>query len=137
VKYDTWDGYPAAYLRQDDAYVEGMFGGGKAELRPIFEKLVAAVRKLGRDVKVCPFKTIVHFYRSRVFAQAKPATKARLELGLVLPGVPFQGVLERNPRANDKDRVKHIVPLEKPSDLTAEVLDWLRAAYDADSEPAM
>ncbi|MDB5313287.1 MAG: hypothetical protein JWO38_7489 [Gemmataceae bacterium] len=37
----TWDGDPAVYLEQAVGYVDGMFGGGKAHLRPVFEKLVA------------------------------------------------------------------------------------------------
>jgi hypothetical protein len=88
VEYATdslsWDGDPDIYLQQAVKYVEGMFDGGKAALRPIYEKVLTAARKLGKDVKVCPCKTIVPFYRNRVFAQVKPATKTRVELGFVL-----------------------------------------------------
>lgn len=128
----TWDGNPESYLQQAGKYVDEMFAKGKEPLRPIFEKVMTAVRKLGKDVKVCPCKTIVPFYRTRVFAQVKPATKTRLELGLVLKDVPFKGLLKKNPRANEKDRIQHIIPLETVAEVTADVLGWLKAAYDLD-----
>jgi hypothetical protein len=137
VEYATdslsWDGDPNIYLKQAVKYVDGMFGGGKAALRPIYEKVLTAARKLGKDVKVCPCKTIVPFYRNRVFAQVKPATKTRVELGFVLKDEPFKGLLKKNPRANEKDRIQHIIPLETPADVTAEVLKWLKKAYDQDA----
>src|SRR5947209_1692067 len=74
----TWDGDPNVYLRQAADYVEAMFAGRKAGLWPVYEKLVAEVRRLGPDVKVCPCKTQVPFYRERVFAQVKPSTRTRL-----------------------------------------------------------
>ena len=130
----TWDGDPAVYLKQAAKYVEDMFAGGKAGLRPIFDRLFAEVRKLGKDVKVCPCKTIVPFYRDRVFAEAKPATKTRLELSFALADVPFRGILKPNPRANEKDRLKHQVHLATVADITPEVLKWLKTAYEADGE---
>src|SRR6202012_4520750 len=81
----TWDGDPELYLQQAVKYVDDMFAGGKAQLRPIFDLLMAEVRKLGADVRVCPCKTIVPFYRNHVFAQANPATKTRIDLGFALP----------------------------------------------------
>src|SRR5262245_20315737 len=65
----TWDGDPEVYLEQAARHVEEQYAGPKAALRPIFDLLVAAARKLGKDVKVCPCKTIVPFYRERVFAE--------------------------------------------------------------------
>jgi Domain of unknown function (DUF5655)/Domain of unknown function (DUF4287) len=129
----TWDGDPAVYLKQAAVYVEDMFAGNKVGLRPIFDRVYTEVRKLGKDVKVCPCKTIVPFYRSRVFAEAKPATKTRLELSFALEDVPFKGILVRNLRANEKDRLKHQIHLATIADVTAEVLKWLKTAYDADT----
>src|SRR5262245_13633538 len=54
----SWDGDPKVYLKQAPKYVEDMFAGPKAALRPIFDKIVIAVRKLGKDAKICPCKTI-------------------------------------------------------------------------------
>jgi len=128
----SWDGDPQVYLKQAAVYVEGMFGGAKAGLQPIFEAVVAEVRKLWKDVKVCPCKTIVPFYRNRVFAQVKPATRTRVELAFALGEVPFKGRLKANPRADEKDRLKHLIELTAVKDVDATVLKWLKTAYAAD-----
>ncbi len=130
----TWDGEPALYLKQAAVYVETMFQKGKEWQRLIFEAIAAEVRKFGKDVKICPCKTMVPFYRNREFAHVKPATQRRLELGLALPGVPFKGRLQRNPRANDKDRHHHSVELTETKEVNAELVKWLRMAYEADAE---
>ncbi len=129
----SWDGDPDVYLAQAAQHVDAQYAGPKAALRPILETLMAAARKLGKDVKVCPCKTIVPFYRERVFAEVKPATRTRLELSFALVDVPFGGLLKPNPRANDKDRLKHQVHLATPADVTPEVLKWLKVAYDQDA----
>lgn len=129
----TWDGDPDVYLKQAAAYVEAMFTKGKEWQRPVFEAVMAAVRKLGADVKVCPCKTMVPFYRRREFAHVKPATKTRLELVLALPDVPYGGRLKPNPRADDKDRHHHLIELTDVKDVDATVLKWLKAAYVADA----
>jgi len=129
----SWDGDPDVYLAQAAEHVEAQYAGPKAALRPIFDAVVAAARKLGKDVKVCPCKTIVPFYRQRVFAELKPATRTRVELSFALQDVPFGGLLKKNPRANEKDRLKHQVHLASPADFTTDVEKWLRQAYDQDA----
>ncbi len=129
----TWDGDPAVYLKQAAVYVEALFAKGKEWQRPIYEKVVEEVRALGKDVKVCPCKTMIPFYRRREFAHVKPATQTRFELALTLVDVPFKGRLKKNPRANDKDRQQHIVELADVKDVDAEVVKWLRMAYEADA----
>ena len=129
----TWDGDPDTYLKMAADYVERMFAGPKAGLRPLFDAVVREVRKLGRDVKVCPCQTIVPFYRKHVFAQARPATRTRLELAFALRSHPTTDRLVPNPRADAKDRLQLLVGLTSPADLDTEVRGWLRAAYDADA----
>jgi hypothetical protein len=50
----TEDGDPEAYLKAAQGYVESMFEGKKAALKPIYEKILELATKLGTDVKVCP-----------------------------------------------------------------------------------
>jgi hypothetical protein len=128
----NWVGDPDIYLRQAAEYVEAMFAGPKAGLRPIYEKVVAEVRKLGSDVRICPCKTMVPFYRDRVFAQVKPSTRTRLDLEMALgDDVPFGGRLQKNPRAKGNDRQRHAVALTKAAEVDADVRKWLKAAYKA------
>ena len=67
-----------------EEFVENMYSGGKESLRPIYNELLALGRSLGTDVKVCPCKTMVPLYRKHVFAQIKPTTRTRIDLGLAL-----------------------------------------------------
>src|SRR5260370_19575025 len=75
---------PEVYLKSAVRYVEEQFAGPKEKLRPIFDELLALGKSLGSDVKACPCKTIVPFYRNHVFAQIKPTTNSRIDLGFAL-----------------------------------------------------
>src|SRR5215468_1438924 len=55
---------PDAYLRAAEQYVEKMFGGSKAGLRPIYDALLQLGLGIGSDVKACPCETIVPLYRN-------------------------------------------------------------------------
>src|SRR5262245_57188666 len=72
---------PEKYLAAAPKYVDQQYSGKKQALRPIYEHLLHLAAKLGSDVKACPCKTIVPLYRRHVFAQLKPTTKTRLDLG--------------------------------------------------------
>lgn len=139
AKSDTrLDDSPAFYLDLAPQYVESQYAGKKEGLRPIFEKLVAMGRKLGKDVKVCPCETIVPLYREHVFAQIKPTTNTRVDLGLCLTPMLKAG---KKPPARlidtggfaKKDRITHRIELESVSDIDAFVGEWLEKAYEMDA----
>ncbi len=75
---------PEIYLKSAVRYVEGQYAGPKEKLRPIYEDLLTLGKLLGSDVKACPCKTIVPLYRNHVFAQIKPTTNSRIDLGFAL-----------------------------------------------------
>src|SRR5262249_50509134 len=55
---------PETYLKMAGEYVEAMFAGGKAGLRPVYDELLRLGLGLADDVKACPCKTIVPLYRN-------------------------------------------------------------------------
>jgi hypothetical protein len=126
---------PVAYLEAAVGYVDAMYGGGKAGLRPIHEALVDLGLSLGDDVRVCPCKTIVPLYRKRVFAEIKPATMRRLELGLALEGVdrPLPERLMDTGGLAKGDRITHRFALTASGEIDSEVTEWLRIAYELDA----
>jgi hypothetical protein len=75
---------PEAYLKTAVLYVEEQYTGPKEKLRPIYQELLKLGKSLGDDVKACPCKTMVPLYREHVFAQIKPTTNSRIDLGLPL-----------------------------------------------------
>ena len=126
------DGDPELYLRSALGYVEAMFAGREA-LRPVYDELLRLGLSLGPDVKASPGKTIVPLYRNHVFAQIKPATKTRIDLGFALKDTPVTGRLIDTGGFAKKDRITHRIPIAGLADLDDEVRSWLRLAYEMDA----
>jgi len=128
------DGNPDSYLQAADRYVEEMFPGAKAALRPIYDELLKLGRSLGPDVKVCPCQTMVPFYRNHVFAQIKPSTRDRIDLGLALKDTKVPSRLIDTGGFAKKDRITHRIEIRSLKDIDDEVKRWLKKAYDMDAE---
>jgi hypothetical protein len=116
-----------------EALVDAMYAGPKAALRPIYERLLDLGLALGDDVKACPCGTIVPLYRAHVFAQLKPTTRTRVDLGLALKDVPVTGRLVDTGGLAKKDRITRRIPISRLEEIDDEVIAWLRAAYDLDA----
>lgn len=121
------------YLRAAPGYVEALFAGPKAGLRPLYDELLGVALRLGKDVKVSPTKTLVPLYRKHVFAQLKPGTKARLDLGLALGGLKAKGRLIDTGGFAKKDRITHRIAITSAADIDAETREWLAQAYALDA----
>ena len=126
------DGSPETYLQQAKEHVEKMYSGSKEPLRPIYDALLALGRSMGKDVKVCPCQTMVPFYRNHVFAQIKPTTRTRIDLGLALKDTKTPKRLIDTGGFAKKDRITHRIEITSLKDIDAEVKKWLKAAYDMD-----
>lgn len=129
------DSDPESYLKAATQYVEQQYAGAKSSLRPIYDELLSLGRSLGADVKACPCKTIVPLYRQHVFAQIKPATNSRIDLGLCLMGhkgkVP-KHVIDTGGLAK-RDRITHRIEVKAVSEMDADVKKWLGIAYELDA----
>ena len=123
---------PEGYLKVAPKYVDEMFAGPRTALRPLYDTLLALGLAIGKDVKACPCKTIVPLYRNHVFAQIKPATNKRIDMGFALGAMKAKGRLIDTGGFAKKDRITHRVPIETPQDIDAEVKRWLKTAYDLD-----
>ena len=109
--------------------VAAQYAGEKSALRPIYEAVVAAVRRFGDDVEIAPKKTSVSLRRSKQFALVQPSTRTRVDLGIQLKGVAPQGKLEAS--GSFSSMVSHRIRLESAADVDEEVIGWLRRAYDS------
>ncbi len=127
------DGDPRAYLAAAPKYVDAMYAGARASLRPLHDRLIALARSLGDDVRVCPCTTVVPLYRNHVIAQVKPATRTRIDFGYALRDTkPTSRLLDTGGFAK-KDRIRHRIAISSLSDIDAEVERWLRKAYAMDA----
>jgi hypothetical protein len=126
------DGDPDVYLRAAEGYVEKMFSGPKESLRPIYDALLKLGLGIGKDVKACPCQTIVPLYRKHVFAQIKPTTQTRIDLGFALKDLRATGRLIDTGGFAKKDRITHRIPITSLADIDDEVKRWLNHAYELD-----
>lgn len=127
------DGSPETYLKQADEYVMKMFSGPKAGLREIYDALLKLGRSMGDDVKVCPCQTIVPFYRKHVFAQIKPTTQTRIDLGLALKDMKTPKRLIDTGGFAKKDRITRRIEISSLADIDDDVTRWLNKAYEMDA----
>jgi hypothetical protein len=123
---------PAEYLAAAPGYVDAMYEGGRAPLRPLHDTLEALAFSLGTDIRLCPGKTIVPIYRRHVIAQIKPATRTRIDFGLALGGLTGQGRLLETGGYKKKDRITHRIAVSSPDDIDELLKTWLIRAYELD-----
>ncbi len=122
----------AAYLMAAAEYVEQMYAGDKAVLRPVYDALVDLALSLGDDVKICPCQTVVPVYRQSVIARIEPVTPTRIDFGLALKGAPGTPPdrLEPTGGLEKGDRITHRIPLSSVDEIDEQVAAWLKIAYD-------
>jgi hypothetical protein len=121
------------YLAAAEGYVETMFSGGKAALRPVYDALLKLGLKVGKDVKACPCQTIVPIYRKHVIAQIKPTTRTRIDFGFALGDTRAKGRLIETGGFAKKDRITHRIEITSLKEIDDEVKLWLKVAYDRDA----
>jgi hypothetical protein len=124
------------YLQAAEAYVNALYAGKKAHLRPLHDALLELGLALGNDVMACPCKTFVPLYRQHVIAQIKPTTLTRVDLGLAL-GDPAavqdaSGRLLVTGGFARKDRITHRIEIRSLRDIDGVVKHWLKEAYRRD-----
>ena len=108
--------------------IAAQYAGTKAALRPIYDKLATAVGKFGSDVELSPKKAYVSLRRSKQFGLIQPSTTDRLDIGITLKGVAPKGRLEAS--SSFSAMVTHRVRVASLKEVDAELVGWLKAAYD-------
>jgi len=127
------DSDPDAYLAAAEEYVEAQYAGKKSALRPLYDALLELGLSIAKDVRACPCKTMVPLYRNHVFAEIKPTTLTRVDLGLALENEKTPARLIDTGGFEKKDRITRRIPITSPSDIDAEVKRWLKTAYRMDA----
>ena len=127
-------GDPDSYLEAAEGYVEEMFAGSKAGLRPIYDQLLKIGLGIGKEAKACPCQTIVPLYRNHVFAQIKPTTRTRIDMGFALGDTKAKGRLIDTGGFAKKDRITHRIPISSLDDIDDEVKHWMKVAYDRNAK---
>jgi hypothetical protein len=121
---DKQDGGPAP----EADLVTVQYDGAKANLRPVYDHILAVVGKFGTDVEIAPKKSYVSLRRKKQFAIVKASTRTRVDLGLNLKGIEPTDRLEGGNVFSGM--CSHLVKLSSSDDVDGEVVSWLQQAYD-------
>jgi predicted transport protein len=129
----TEEDSPEAYLEAAEKWVDAMFTGPKAALRPVYDHLLKTVLAVSKDVKACPGKTAVAMYRNHVFANIKVAANTRIDLGLALKNTKTPKRLIDTGGYEKRDRITRRIEVNTKSNIDDELKRWLRTAWDMDA----
>lgn len=125
LKSDAKHDVEARGLTNSDV-VDELYSGPKADLRPIHDRVMAEIQKLG-EFEIAPKKTYLSLRRKRQFAMLGPATKTRVEVGLNMKGIEATERLIQQPPGG---MCNYIVKLTNPDQVDNELVDWIRIAYN-------
>lgn len=109
-----------------DALLDAQYGGAKAAMRPVYDRLVEIARGLGPDVTIVVQKTAVSLRRRKQFAVIAYASSTRIALGLNLGETPPGGRVIETPRA----MCSHRVDVATTDAVDDEVRALVAQAYD-------
>lgn len=109
------------------AAVDEIYAGPKAALRPIHDRVMAAIAKMG-DFEIAPKKGYLSLRRKKQFAMVGPATKTQVEIGLNAKGLSGgERLVEQKPGGMCQYKVR----VAAASEVDAELVSWIHAAFDA------
>lgn len=101
--------------------------GTKEHLRPIHEKLMAAIEKFG-EFEAAPKKAYISLRRKKQFATIGPATQTRVDVGLNMKGVAGTSRLEELPAGG---MCQYRVKISDAKDVDKEIIGWIKKAFDS------
>lgn len=100
----------------------------KEALKPIYDSLKAHITTFGKDIEFAPKKAYVSVRRKKQFAIIQPSTKTRVDLGLNLKGKEATEILENS--GSFSAMCTHRIRLTSTDDISEEVKNWLKEAYE-------
>jgi hypothetical protein len=104
-----------------------LYGGAKADLLPIHEKLMAAIDELG-PFEIAAKKGYLSLRRTKQFATVGPPTKTRVDVGLNMKGIQATERLTGLPAGG---MCQYRVSLTEANEVDEELMAWIRQAYES------
>ena len=120
-------GASAAPATSPDTAVDEIYAGPKAALRPVHDRVMAAISGFG-PFEIAPKKGYLSLRRKKQFAMVGPATRTQVEIGINAKGLKGGERLVELPPGG---MCPYKVRISTPGEIDAELAAWLRAAYDA------
>jgi len=120
------DGQRAAEGKSDNQVLDEIYSGGKAHMRPIHEKLMKEINKLG-EFEIAPKKGYVSLRRKKQFVMIGPKTNSRFEVGINAKDLKKNARLLEQPGGS---MCNYIVNLTDAREVDPELLAWIKTAYE-------
>jgi hypothetical protein len=118
---------PTAEPKSSDDVLDQIYVGPKSALRPIHDKLMAAINEFG-EFEMAPKKGYISLRRKKQFATIGPATNTRVEVGLNMKGVKGTDRLTELPAGQ---MCQYKVKVTDVAEVDTELLNWIRQAFDS------
>lgn len=107
--------------------VDGIYSGAKAVLRPIHERLMIEIHKLG-PFEIAPKKGYLSLRRKKQFAMITPKSKTRVEVGLNVKGLDATSRLIALPAGR---MCQYKVDVTEVSEVDPDLIAWIAKAYNS------
>ena len=121
------DGQRAAEGKSSDQVLDEMYSGAKGHMRPIHEKLMKEINKLG-EFEIVPKKGYVSLRRKRQLVMIGPKTNTRFEVGINARDLKQNARLLEQPTGS---MCNYIVNLSDVREVDSELIAWLRSAFES------
>jgi hypothetical protein len=105
------------------------FTGGRAHWRASYDKIYAKAETFGDDVGVQPAAAYISLTRNKKKFAIITCTADRMDVGIKLKGEPFTPRYKESGKWNAM--VTHRVQITDAREVNAELLGWLKRAYQA------
>jgi hypothetical protein len=113
----------------DAEKIDRLFKGDKARWRKPYDELLDRIDQFGPDVSTDPTNTYISILRNGKKLAIVQASRERLDIGIKLKSKEPTGRFESAVAWNSM--VTHRVRISDPAQIDAEVLAWLKQAYEA------
>ena len=113
----------------EDEKVDRLFKGDKDRWRKPYDELVAKINGFGDGFSVDPTNTYISLLRHGKKFAIVQVTSDRLDIGIKLKGVDTTERFEA--AGNWNAMVTHRVNISEPNQIDAEVMTWLKNAFEA------
>lgn len=113
--------------KQGDELIDAQYAG-KENLRPVYDAIINEISTWD-GIEISPKKAYVSLRAKKQFALIQPSTKSRVDIGINFTDRDTTDRLEKSGSFNAM--VSHRVRTSAASDVDQELLDWLKAAFDA------
>ncbi len=120
------DGQRAAEGKASDQVLDEIYSGAKANMRPIHEKLMKEINKLG-EFEIAPKKGYVSLRRKKQFVMIGPKTNTRFEVGINAKDLRKSARLLEQPKGS---MCNYIVNVTDVKEVDSELISWIKSAYE-------